>query len=100
MTFDLWTVLAILTMAAITYATRVGGIFLAERLVLSGRAKAALNAIPAAVLTAVIAPMALATGPAETIAAICAAIAAVRLPLLAVVGIGVAAIVGLRQLGL
>jgi uncharacterized membrane protein len=42
----------------------------------------------------------LATGPAETIAAICAAIAAARLPLLAVVGIGVAAIVGLRQLGL
>ena len=100
MTFDLWAVLAILTMAAITYATRIGGIFLVERLVLSGRAKAALSAIPAAVLTAVIAPMALATGPAETIAAICTAIAAVRLPLLAVVGIGVAAIVGLRQFGL
>ncbi len=100
MTLDLWSVLAILAMAVITYATRIGGIILAGRLALSGRAKAAFDAIPAAVLTAVIAPTALVTGPAETIAAICAAIAAIRLPLLAVVGIGVAAIVGLRQLGL
>jgi uncharacterized membrane protein len=67
---------------------------------LSGRAKAAFKATPAAELTAVIAPTALATGPAETIAAVCAAITAIRLPLLAVIGIGVAAIVGLRQLGL
>ena len=67
----------------ITYATRIAGIFLAGRLAPAGRAKAAFDAIPAAVLVAVIAPAALATGPAETVAAAVAGLAATRLPLLA-----------------
>jgi uncharacterized membrane protein len=46
---------------------------------------------------AVIAPTVLATGPAETIAAaITAAAAFLRLPMIAVVAIGVAAVVALR----
>ncbi len=94
------TLAAILAMGAVTYGTRIAGLFLVGRLNLSGRARAAFEAIPAAVLIAVIAPVLLATGPAETLAALVTAIAATRLPLLAVVAVGVVAVVGLRALGL
>lgn len=96
MSLDPRTMAAILAMAAITYATRIAGIFLVGRLSLSGRAKAAFEAIPAAVLVAVIAPAMLATGPAETLAAAATAVAATRLPLLATVAVGVLAVVALR----
>jgi uncharacterized membrane protein len=96
MTIDPHTLAAIVAMALVTYATRSAGLFLAGRLRLSGRAEAAFEAIPAAVLTAVIAPVALATGPAETIAALITAVAATRLPLLATILVGVLAVVLLR----
>ena len=89
------TVLTILGMAVLTYATRVAGLALGG-LRLAGRVQAAFEAIPAAVLTAVIAPSALATGWRETLAAILVCLAATRLPLLAVVALGVASIVALR----
>ncbi len=56
-----------------------------------GRLKAAFEAVPAAVLTALIAPTVLATGPAESLAAAITIVAALRLPLIAVIVIGVAA---------
>lgn len=90
------TLAAILAMAAVTYATRIAGLFLVGRFNLTGRAKAAFDAIPAAVLVAVVAPVMLATGPAETIAALITAAAAARLPLLAVVAVGVVSVVLLR----
>jgi uncharacterized membrane protein len=92
------TLAAIIAMALVTYGTRVAGIFVAGRLALSGRAKAAFDAIPPAVLMSVIAPMALATGPAETIAAVITGLAAMRLPLLATVAIGVVSVVALRAI--
>ena len=98
MTLDPHNLLAILGMAIATYATRIAGLALAGRLDLSPRAQAAFDAIPPAVLVAVIAPSALATGWAETAAAALAALAATRLPLLGVVAIGVAAVVGFRAL--
>ena len=82
MTIDPVTFLAILAMAAATYVTRIAGLFVADRLVLSGRAKAAFDAIPPAVLVSVIAPTALTTGWAEAIATAITAVAATRLPLL------------------
>jgi len=97
-TLDIPTLLAIAGMALVTYATRIGGLFFAEKLELSGRARAAFNEIPAAVLVAVIAPMALATGPAETVAALLTALVARKLPLIATIVIGVAAVVLLRGL--
>ncbi|WP_460448802.1 AzlD family protein [Alsobacter sp. SYSU BS001988] len=100
MTVDATTLAAILAMAAVTYATRAAGLFLVGRLRLAGRARAAFEAIPAAVLIAVIAPALLATGKAETAAAAITTLAATRLPLLGVVGVGVASIVALRSLGL
>ena len=97
MTLDPINLLAILGMAIVTYATRVAGLALAGRLDLSPRAQAAFDAIPPAVLIAVIAPSALATGWPETVAALAAGIAATRLPLLGVVAVGVAAVVALRM---
>ena len=98
MTLDPHNLLAILGMALATYATRLAGLALAGRLQLSSRAQAAFDAIPPAVLVAVIAPSALATGWPETVAALLAALAATRLPLLGVVAVGVAAVVALRAL--
>lgn len=98
MSLDPINLLAFLGMAIVTYATRIAGLSLAGRLSLSPRAQAAFDAIPPAVLVAVIAPSALATGWAETAAAAIAALAATRLPLLGVVAIGVVAVVGFRAL--
>ena len=98
MSLDTTTILAILAMAAVTYATRIAGLFVADRLVLVGRAKAAFDAIPPAVLVALIAPTALTTGWAEALAAAITAVAAFRLPLLATVAVGVVSVVALRNL--
>ncbi|MBL8836525.1 MAG: AzlD domain-containing protein [Alphaproteobacteria bacterium] len=98
MSFDTATLITILGMSAVTYFTRIAGLFIAGRLDLSGRAKAAFDAIPPAVLVAVIAPSALATGWRETAAALVAAAAATRLPILATIALGVGAVVALRAL--
>lgn len=98
MSLDALNLLAILGMALVTCATRLAGLALAGRLDLSPRAQAAFDAIPPAVLVAVIAPGALATGWAETGAALLTALAATRLPVLGVVAVGVVAVVALRAL--
>jgi uncharacterized membrane protein len=100
MTVDPATLAAILAMAAATWLTRVAGFLIGGRLVLRGRAKAAFDAIPPAVLVAVIAPSALATGWPETVAAAVTVVAATRLPLLATVAVGVIAVVVLRAVTL
>lgn len=98
MTLDPVIFVTIVLMGVATYLTRIAGIFLAGRLALTGRAKAAFDAIPPAVLMAVIAPTVLATGPAETLAALVTAVAATRLPLLATIVVGVVAVVALRAI--
>ncbi len=99
MKLDMLNLATIFAMAAVTYATRVTGFLIAHRLSLTGRAKAAFDAIPAAVLTAVIAPSVLASSWQESVAAVLAMIAATRLPLLGTVAVGVLAVVGLRWIG-
>jgi uncharacterized membrane protein len=99
MTLDINTLLAILAMAAATILTRVSGIFLVRYLAIGEETREALDAIPPAVLMAVIAPTALATGWAETIACLVTALVAFRLPLLLSVAIGVATVVVLRMAG-
>lgn len=91
------TLLAIVAMAAVTWATRVAGLWLVRYVPLTGRGAAALEAVPAAVLMSVIAPMVFMTGPAETIASALTLAAAFRLPLMAAVVVGVAAVVALRM---
>jgi uncharacterized membrane protein len=92
------TLLTIPGMALATYATRAAGFTLMRYMRVGGRLKAALDAMPPAILMAVIAPTIFATGAAETLAAIIAALAAIaRLPLIAVVVIGVASVAVLRM---
>ena len=98
MTLDPATLLAIAGMAIVTYINRLSGLVLVRFVRLEGRTKAALDALPPAILMAVIAPMALARGPAETAAAVITVIAALRLPLIAAVVVGVAYVVALRHL--
>jgi uncharacterized membrane protein len=90
--------LAILGMALATYATRVAGLFLVRGVAVKGRLKAALDALPPAILMAVIAPTILLIGNAERIAAILAAVSAFfRLPLIVTIIVGVVSVVVLRQ---
>ena len=89
--------MAILGMGLATYATRISGLLLMRGVVVKGRMKAALDAMPPSVLMAVITPTVLMTGKAETIAAVITAIAAMlRLPLLATIVIGVVSMWGLK----
>jgi uncharacterized membrane protein len=95
---DLATLATWFGMMAVTYASRAGGYWLIRRFAVGGRLKAGLEAVPLAVLTALIAPTVLATGPAETLAAIATLLLAWRLPILAAILGGVAAVVLLRGL--
>jgi uncharacterized membrane protein len=83
---------AIAAMALVTYATRIAGFFVTHCLSLTVCAKAAFDAILPAVLVAVIAPSALTTGWAETVAALLTALAATRVPRLGTIAIGVVAV--------
>ncbi|WP_454848878.1 AzlD family protein [Rhizobium binxianense] len=100
MTLDLHTLAAILAMAAATILTRVGGLVLIRHVDMTERRRAAVEAIPPAVLMSVIAPTAFATGWAETLACLLTAVAARRLPMLASVALGVMAVAALRAAGL
>lgn len=96
MSFDPTHVLAILGMAGVTLAFRMGGYLVVQYFQVRGRVAAAMEAMPVAVLTAIVVPTALATGPAETLAAVVTLVAAWRLPLIVAVFIGTAAVVGFR----
>jgi uncharacterized membrane protein len=93
---DPLTLAAILAMALTTYATRIAGLFVRLDHAPGPRTQAAIDAIPPAVLIAVVAPTMLATGWPETIAAALTAVAATRLPLVATVAFGAASVVALR----
>ncbi len=89
---------AFAAMACATYFTRVAGFWLVRRVRLSATMAGALDAMPGAILVALIAPTVLSTGPAESIAALITVGLAWRLsPLVAIVG-GVASVVALRAL--
>ncbi|MFQ6237636.1 AzlD family protein [Sinorhizobium meliloti] len=92
MTLHPHTLLAIVAMAVATVLTRIGGLVLIRFVTIGPKQKRALEAIPPAVLMAVIAPTALVTGPAETLATVATALVATRLPLLAAVAAGVIAV--------
>ena len=96
MRLDGTTVLTIVLMGLVTYLTRIAGLFIAGRLSLEGRAKAAFDAIPVSVLTAVIAPTLLTSSVPETLAGVVTILAAFRLPLLGTVAVGVAPVILLR----
>ena len=80
MTVNPSALITILGMAAVTYGTRVGGLWVLRRLggAPSGRVAAWLRAIPGAVLVAIVAPNVLAAGPAGAVAALATAVVAAR----------------------
>ncbi len=88
--------IAITGMAVATYFTRIAGLWAVRRFEARGRMKAALDAVPPAILMAVIAPQVLTGGPAETLASVVTLLAALRLPLIVAVATGVASVVALR----
>ncbi len=101
MSASLSTVLVILAMGLATYGTRLAGYWLLQGRVIEGRAKAMMDAVPPAILVAVIAPAVFLEGPAEMIAgAITLAAALLRLPLLLVIAIGVASVAVLRNISI
>jgi uncharacterized membrane protein len=101
MSGDVAEVLVIVTLGLVTYAMRVGGALgLARFERLNPRVEAALEAVPAAVMTAIVAPVALASGPAETVAAAATIFAALRLSIMPTLLIAAATVAVLRAAGL
>lgn len=85
--------------AVATYLTRVGGHLVLSRFErVHPRVEAGLNAVPAAVLTTLVAPAAISAGPAELLALAVAAIVSLRAGLLAIFLIGALALIAARQL--
>ena len=78
MTSETLTLLTILGMALVTYATRAGGFWLMGLVTLSPRIETWLRQIPGAVLVAIIAPTVLASSLAETLAALATVLVAIR----------------------
>ena len=72
------TILTILGMALVTYATRAGGFWLMGLVTPSPRVETWLKQIPGAVLVALIAPTILASSVAETLAAVATVLVAIR----------------------
>jgi uncharacterized membrane protein len=91
------TVLAILAMGAVTYATRLAGWLLLRHARPTGRLAAGLDALPGAVLVAVIAPIIVQGGPPEWIGTAAVILAARRLPTWVTIALGVALVAALRQ---
>lgn len=91
------TILTILGMALVTYATRAGGFWLMGLVTPSPRVETWLKQIPGAVLVALIAPTIFASSIAETLAAIATVLVAIRTKnVLIAMLIGVATVALLR----
>ncbi|MEA2576384.1 MAG: hypothetical protein QOH93_3682 [Chloroflexia bacterium] len=89
----------IIAMGLVTYATRVGGLWLMGRVTPSRRLEAWLQHIPGAVLISLVTPLALSNGPADALAAGVTGLVTARTHnLLLSIGAGVAAAWVLRQL--
>ena len=96
MSTTLW---IILWGAIATYLTRIGGPLVLSRFErVHPRVEAGLNAVPAAVLTTLVAPAAVAAGPAELLALVVAGIVSLRAGLLAMFLTGAAVLIAARQL--
>ena len=91
------TILTILGMALVTYATRAGGFWLMGLVTPSPRVETWLKQIPGAVLVALIAPTILASSIAETLAAVATVLVAIRTKnVLIAMLVGVSAVAFLR----
>jgi uncharacterized membrane protein len=97
---DLQAIVLILVLGVGTYLTRAGGYLVLSRFEpLNPRVEAALDAVPPAVMTAIVAPLALASGWAEAIAAAVVVVASLRLSMHVTLVIGVVLVALLRAAG-
>jgi branched chain amino acid efflux pump len=89
----------IISGAILTYLTRVGGHMVLSRFERTHpRIEAGLNAVPAAVLTTLVAPEAMQGGPVEWTALVVAGVVATRAGMLSMFLAGAATLMVLRQL--
>ena len=96
MSTTLWIIVA---GAVLTYLTRVGGHLVLSRFNhIHPRVEAGLNAVPAAVLTTLVAPAAMSAGPVELIALVVAGLVALRGGIMTMFLAGAAVLIVLRQL--
>jgi uncharacterized membrane protein len=92
------TVWIILAGAVATYLTRIGGNLVISRFeTLHPRVEAGLNAVPAAVLTTLVAPEMLHAGPAEWAAIVVAGLVALRGGLMSMFLAGAVVLIVARQ---
>ncbi len=95
MSTTLWIIIA---GAVATYLTRIGGHLVISRFErIHPRVEAGLNAVPAAVLTTLVAPAALSAGPAELAALAVAAVIGLRGGLMTMFLAGAAVLIALRH---
>lgn len=91
--------LTVFVLGLATYGSRVAGYWLLRGVTVTGRWKAAMDAVPPAILTAVIAPNVFLEGPAEMLAgAVALGVALLRAPLLITIASGMASVVLFRYI--
>lgn len=84
--------------ALLTYLSRVGGHLVLSRFErVHPRVEAGLNAVPAAVLTTLVAPAAMSGGPAEWLALVVAGIVSLRAGLLQMLVVGAIVLIAARH---
>ena len=95
MSVNVWIILAA---AVATYLTRIGGYLVISRFDrVHPRVEAALNAVPAAVLTTLVAPEMIHAGPAEWLAIGVALLVSLRFGLMPMFLVGAAVLIAARQ---
>ena len=95
---NVWIILA---GALVTYATRFGGHLVISRMKrIPSKVNVALNAVPAAVITTLVAPGFVQNGLAEVLTLLAAIVLGFRLPMMVMFLIGWAMVVALRAAGL
>ncbi len=89
----------ILWAAVLTYLTRIGGHVVLSRFErVHPRVEAGLNAVPAAVLTTLVAPVVMTAGPVEWAALIVAVLMSLRYGMLALFLVSAAVLIAGRQI--
>lgn len=95
MSVNVWIILAA---ALATYLTRIGGHLVISRFDrIHPRVEAGLNAVPAAVLTTLVAPEMVDAGPAEWLAIVVAVLVSLRFGLMPMFLVGAAVLIAARQ---
>lgn len=90
-------VLVIVALGAVTYATRFGGhLILARFGAVHRRVEAGLDAVPGAVIAALVAPGVFASGVPEFVAAVVVVVASIRLPMLVAITLALLVLVAMR----